>query len=86
MSLMTGRRAVVASKSGDTLSRRMWGRRPGRPDGWHAILREFAFTGGLPGAPSHLPGGTAPVPLGARLIPRGTGDRGVSGRGVGDSP
>lgn len=39
MSLMTGRRAVVADKSGDTLSRRMWGRRPGRPDGWHADVR-----------------------------------------------
>ena len=37
MSLTTGRRAVVADKSGDTLSRRMWGRRPGRPDGWHPI-------------------------------------------------
>ncbi|XKK40935.1 hypothetical protein HFP72_11130 [Nocardiopsis sp. ARC36] len=60
MSLMTGRRAVVASKSGDTLSRRMWGRRPGRPDGWHAILREFAFTGGLPGAPPHLSGVAPP--------------------------
>jgi hypothetical protein len=42
MSLMTGRRAVVAIKSGDTLSRRMWGRRPGRPDGWHPIVRGFA--------------------------------------------
>ena len=42
MSLMTGRRAVVAYKSGDTLSRRMWGRRPGRPDGWHPIVRGFA--------------------------------------------
>ena len=52
MSLTTGRRAVVADKSGDTLSRRMWGRRPGRPDGWHPI-------GGLamrepPGNPSRV--------------------------------
>ena len=57
MSLTTGRRAVVADKSGDTLSRRMWGRRPGRPDGWHP-------TGGF--AMSEPPG-TPPVrpdPLG----------------------
>lgn len=76
MSLMAGRRAVVASKSGGTLSRRMWGRRPGRPDGWHAVLRESAVSSGLPGAPPPLfaagalpagpargsPGPTAPAP------------------------
>ncbi len=45
MSLMTGRRAVVAIKSGDTLSRRMWGRRPGRPDGWHADVRGSDVSG-----------------------------------------
>lgn len=45
MSLMTGRRAVVAAKSGETLSRRMWGRRPGRPDGWHADVRGFVVAG-----------------------------------------
>ena len=45
MSLMTGRRAVVAFKSGDTLSRRMWGRRPGRPDGWHADAGGFVVSG-----------------------------------------
>lgn len=45
MSLMTGRRAVVAIKSGDTLSRRMWGRRPGRPDGWHTDVRGSDVSG-----------------------------------------
>lgn len=50
MSLMTGRRAVVAYKSGETLSRRMWGRRPGRPDGWHAIAGGPAVIGGSHGA------------------------------------
>lgn len=45
MSLMTGRRAVVADKSGETFSRRMWGRRPGRPDGWHADVRGFVVPG-----------------------------------------
>lgn len=62
MSLTTGRRAVVADKSGETLSRRMWGRRPGRPDGWHPI-------GGLamcepPGIPSW-----ADFPLVATKVP-----------------
>ena len=55
MSLMTGRRAVVADKSGDTLSRRMWGRRPGRPDGWHADVRGSV----VPGA--NAPGAWAPT-------------------------
>ncbi len=59
MSLTAGRRAVVANKSGDPLSRRMWGRRPGRPGGWHtdpwrpsgtaasAALPEFPVTSRL---------------------------------------
>ena len=52
MSLMTGRRAVVACKSGDTLSRRMWGRRPGRPDGWHLLARGFVRNGPPRGVPT----------------------------------
>lgn len=39
MSSTTGRRAVVVHKRRGTLSRRMWGRRPGRPDGWHVTSR-----------------------------------------------
>lgn len=62
MSLMTGRRAVVADKSGDTLSRRMWGRRPGRPDGWHTGVRGSV----APGA--NAPGARTPTRL-RRAVP-----------------
>ncbi len=86
MSLMTGRRAVVAFKSGDTLSRRMWGRRPGRPGGWHADAEGFVVSGAdAPGvrAPARSPRtsetrhGRFDVPLNSGL----TGRRGVCLRG-----
>ncbi|GAA4956131.1 hypothetical protein GCM10023224_47380 [Streptomonospora halophila] len=59
MSLGRGRRAVVALKRGGTLSRRMWGRRPGRPDGWHPRAARGAGEGpsaaGPRTAPAHPP-------------------------------
>ena len=82
MSLMTGRRAVVASKSGDTLSRRMWGRRPGRPDGWHAIPRGFAFNGELSGAPPPPCAGAPLRPADAPGAPGSSSPGRASSRGT----
>ncbi len=70
MSLMTGRRAVVAFKSGDTLSRRMWGRRPGRPDGWHADVRGFVVPGATaPGVRAPTRSFAAPRPPCSGAVP-----------------